>query len=182
MQILVTDYYTEARYYCERLCKLYSDLYGIRAIALRYFSVFGEREEHKGNYANVITQMIWCALKGKEFVIYGDGSQSRDLIYVKDVVEANIKALEYEENKFEVFNVGSGKSYSFNEMIEILRKNNLEIKVKYVENPIKNYVYKTLADVKKAEEILKFKAKYEVEEIIPKIIEYYKSKLNSIKI
>jgi len=182
MQILVTDYYTEARYYCERLCKLYSDLYGIRAIALRYFSVFGEREEHKGNYANVITQMIWCALKGKEFVIYGDGSQSRDLIYVKDVVEANIKALEYEESKFEVFNVGSGKSYSFNEMIEILRKNNLEIKVKYVENPIKNYVYKTLADVKKAKEILKFKAKYEVEKIIPKIVEYYKSKLDSIKI
>jgi nucleoside-diphosphate-sugar epimerase len=126
--------------------------------------------------------MIWCALKGKEFVIYGDGSQSRDLIYVKDVVEANIKALEYEENKFEVFNVGSGKSYSFNEMIDILRKNNLEIKVKYVENPIKNYVYKTLADVKKAKEILKFKAKYEVEEIIPKIIEYYKSKLDLIKI
>ena len=105
-----------------------------------------------------------------------------DLIYVKDVVEVNIKALEYEESKFEVFNAESGKSYSFNEMIEILRKNNLEIKVKYVENPIKNYVYKTLADVKKAKEILKFKAKYEVEEIIPKIVEYYKIKLDSIKI
>lgn len=184
MEIEVSDYYTEARYMCERLCKLYSKLYKVKSIALRYFSVFGEKEEYKGNYANVITQMIWHALKEKEFEIFGDGSQSRDLIYVKDVVEANLKALEFEnfgENTFEIFNVGSGKNYSFNEMINIIRKF-LDLKVKYINNPISNYVYHTLADIKKAEEILKFKAKSDINEVIRKLIKYYKEKVEKIKI
>ncbi|MDH5816034.1 MAG: NAD-dependent epimerase/dehydratase family protein [Candidatus Nezhaarchaeota archaeon] len=174
MPIFATDYYAEARYYCERLCKLYSDLYGVECVVLRYFSVYGEREEHKGSYANVLTQMMWCGLRGEGFVIYGDGSQTRDLIYVKDVVEANIKALEYGDSKFEVFNVGSGKAYSFNDMLNILKKHGLKVKATYVENPIKNYVYHTLADTKKAEELLKFKARWSIEEVVPKLIDYYR--------
>lgn len=177
MPILATDYYSETRYYCERLCKLYSDLYEVRCIALRYFSVYGEREEHKGVYANVLTQMIWCGLKGEEFVVYGDGSQTRDLIYVKDVVKANVKALEYEDSTFEVFNVGSGRAYSFNDMIDVLRKHGLGVRTSYVKNPIKNYVHHTLADTKKAEELLKFKAEWKVEEVAPKLIDYYRDVL-----
>ena len=174
MSVLVTDYYTEARYYCERLCKLYSDLHGVEVVALRYFSVYGEREQHKGGYANVLTQMIWSGLKGDEFVVYGDGLQSRDLIYVKDVVEANLKALEYRDSNFEVFNVGGGRAYSFKDMLNVLRSKGLEVKAKFVENPIKNYVYHTLADTKKAEELLKFKAKWRVEDVVPRLIDYYK--------
>jgi UDP-glucose 4-epimerase len=177
--VLVTDYYTEARYYCERLCKLYSDLYGVEAVILRYFSVYGEREQHKRGYANVLTQMIWSGLRGEEFVIYGDGSQTRDLIYVKDVVEANIKALEYGDNKYEVFNVGMGRAYSFKDLLNILRSKGLEIEVRFVENPIKNYVYHTLADTRKAEEVLKFKAKWKVEDVLPRLIDYYKRVLRS---
>ncbi|MEM0217139.1 MAG: NAD-dependent epimerase/dehydratase family protein [Candidatus Nezhaarchaeales archaeon] len=175
MSIFTTDYYAEARYYCERLCKLYSDLYGVKCVVLRYFSVYGEREEHKGEYANVLTQMVWCGLREDEFIIYGDGSQTRDLIYVKDVVEANIKALEYGDSKFEVFNVGSGRAYSFNDMLDILKKRGLEVKVTYIENPIRNYVYHTLADTKKAEELLKFRAKWSVEEVVPKLVDYYRN-------
>lgn len=177
MPILITDYYSEARCYCERLCKLYSDLYGVEIVALRYFSVYGEREEHKGSYANVLTQMMWYGLRGEEFVVYGDGSQTRDLIYVKDVVEANVKALEYGDSKFEVFNVGSGRAYSFNDMLSILKKHGLEVKASYVENPIKNYVYHTLADTRKAEELLKFRARWKVEEVAPKLIDYYRNLL-----
>ena len=178
MPVLVTDYYTEARYYCERLCKLYSDLHGVEVVALRYFSVYGEREQHKGVYANVLTQMIWSGLRGEEFVIYGDGSQSRDLIYVKDVVEANVKALEFDDytsnTKFEVFNVGSGRACSFKDVLSVLRDRGLEVRAKFVENPIKNYVYHTLADARKAEELLKFKARQRVEDVVPHLIDYYK--------
>ncbi|MFH7903303.1 MAG: NAD-dependent epimerase/dehydratase family protein [Candidatus Aenigmatarchaeota archaeon] len=184
MEIKVTDYYTEARYACERLCKLYGKLFKVKCISLRYFSVYGEREEYKGNYANVLTQMIWHALKQKEFEIFGDGNQSRDLIYVKDVVEANIKALEFEdfnEENFEIFNVGRGKLYSFNEIASLINKF-IELKIKYVNNPISNYVYHTLADIKKAEKKLKFKAKYDVEEILPKLIKYYQNNIEKIKI
>lgn len=184
MEIKVTDYYTEAKYLCERLCELYAKLFKIKCISLRYFSVFGENEEYKGKYANVITQMVWHALNQKEFEIFGDGSQSRDLIYVKDVVEANLKAMEFEDfNKipFEIFNVGSGKNYSFNDMANIVKKF-LDLRVKYVNNPINNYVHHTLADTTKAKEILKFKTKFEVEKILPKIIEYYSKKIQKIKI
>jgi UDP-glucose 4-epimerase len=177
MPVLVTDYYTEARYYCERLCKLYSDLHDVEVIVLRYFSVYGEREQHKGSYANVLTQMIWSGLKGDEFTIFGDGLQSRDLVYVKDVVEANVKALEYVDSKFEVFNVGGGRAYSFKEMLNVLRNNGLEVKARFVENPIKNYVYHTLADTKKTEELLKFKAKWRVEDVVPRLIDYYEKVL-----
>jgi len=177
MPVLVTDYYTEARYYCERLCKLYSDLHGVEVVALRYFSVYGEREQHKGGYANVLTQMIWSGLRGDEFVIYGDGSQTRDLIYVKDVVEANFKALEYGDGKFEVFNVGGGRAYSFKEMLDLLRGVGLEVRARFVENPVKNYVYHTLADTKKAEELLGFKAMWRIEDVLPRLISYYREAL-----
>ncbi len=178
MDIKVTDYYTEARLYCERLCKLYAYLHGVESVALRYFSVFGEREEHKGGYANVITQMLWSALKGQEFVVYGDGTQTRDLIYVKDVAEANIKALEFNDYtgnvKFEVFNVGSGIAYSFNDMAKLLKSHGLEVKLIYKENPIANYVYHTLADMTKAKQLLKFSPRHRVEDILPRLIDYYK--------
>jgi len=177
MPVLVTDYYTEARYYCERLCKLYSDLHGVEVVVLRYFSVYGEREQHKGGYANVLTQMIWSGLKGIEFTIFGNGSQSRDLVYVKDVVEANVKALGYGDSKFEVFNVGGGRAYSFKDMLNVLRNKGLEVKARFVENPIKNYVYYTLADTKKAEELLRFKAKWRLEDVAPRLIDYYKKVL-----
>jgi len=177
MPVLVTDYYTEARYYCERLCQLYSDLHDVEVVALRYFSVYGEREQHKRGYANVLTQMMWSGLRGEEFVIYGDGSQTRDLIYVEDVVEANLKALEYSDSKFEVFNVGGGRAYSFKDMLNMLRGSGLEVRAKFVENPIKNYVYHTLADTKKAEELLKFRARWRVEDVVPRLIDYYKKVL-----
>ncbi|MCS7093834.1 MAG: NAD-dependent epimerase/dehydratase family protein [Candidatus Aenigmarchaeota archaeon] len=183
MPIKVTDFYTEARLACERLCELYSKLFGVECISLRYFSVFGEREEFKGRYANVLTQMIWSALRGEEFVIYGDGEQSRDLIYVKDVIEANLKAVDFKDfssTKFEIFNVGSGKTFSFNQMAEIVNRK-IPLKVKYTENPIKNYVGKTMADTEKAEKLLGFGAKFQVSDTLGKLIKYY-SDLFEVKI
>ncbi|MDI9619639.1 MAG: NAD-dependent epimerase/dehydratase family protein [Candidatus Nezhaarchaeota archaeon] len=177
MEVKVTDLYTEARLYCERLCELYSRLYGVECVALRYFSVFGEREEHKGSYANVLTQMLWSALRGQEFAVYGDGRQSRDLIYVGDVVEANLKAADFNDYsagvKFEVFNVGSGRAYSFNEMAGLLRGQGLNVKVIYRENPVSNYVWHTLADMKKSAELLEFRPRRRVEEVLPRIVSYY---------
>jgi len=167
MPIYVTDYYTEARYYCERLAELYGKLHEVKSVGLRLFSIYGEREEKKGKYANVLTQMIWAKLKGEKFVIYGDGSQTRDLVYVKDAIRAFILAMERDVTG--IFNVGSGKSYSFNEMARMVG-----VDVEYIENPIKNYVYHTLADTKKAERELGFKTRVSVKEGLKKCIEYYK--------
>jgi UDP-glucose 4-epimerase len=180
MQIIPTDFYSEVRYAMERLAKVYNDLYGTKVVILRLFSVYGEREEFKGEYANLVTQFILAALKGETIKIFGDGTQTRDFIYVQDVVDAFIKAMNSNID-FDIFNVGRGKSYSLNEVIAMVsRILDVDVRVKYVENPIKNYVWHTLADTTKAEERLGFKAKVDLEEGIRKIIPYYKRFLESV--
>jgi UDP-glucose 4-epimerase len=173
MPIHVTDFYTECRYAIERLAKLYHDLYGLKVVILRLFSVYGPREEHKGEYANIVSQMIWSAMRREPFIIYGDGSQTRDFIYVGDVVEAFIKAMESDID-YDVFNVGFGKNYSFNEVAKMISDAlGREVRLVYKPNPIKNYVYHTLADTTKAEKMLGFKAKTPLREGIEKTIRAY---------
>lgn len=159
MKIHVTDFYTESKYYLERLAKLYHDLYNVSSIGLRLFSVYGRREKHKHEYANIVSQFIWRMLKDQSPIIYGDGTQSRDFINVDDVTEAFILAANSRFD-YEIFNVGTGVSYTFNEVVDLINDVlNKNIKAKYVPNPISNYVYHTLADTTKARTLLKFEAK-----------------------
>ncbi len=180
MQILPTDFYTEVRYFMERLADVYNQLYGIEVVACRLFSVYGPFEEHKGRYANLVSQFIWSMMKNEPPVIFGDGTQTRDFIFVEDVVEGFIRAAEYKADRFEVFNLGYGKNYSLNQLVEmineVLGKN---IKPKYVENPIKNYVMHTLADMTKSREVLGFRPKVSLEEGIERCVEHYSKKFSS---
>jgi len=171
MPIYVTDYYTECRYAIERLAKLYNNLYGVKSVGLRLFSVYGPKEEHKGKYANVVSQFLWSIMRDEPPIIYGDGSQTRDFIHVYDVVEAFMLSAD-KDFDCEIFNVGTGVSHSFNEVIKIinriLRKN---IKPIYKPNPIKNYVHHTLADTTKAEKMLGFKFKISLEDGIRSLVD-----------
>ena len=170
MEIKVTDYYTETRLCIERMAKLYYKLHGVKSIGLRLFSVYGPKEKAKGKYANLVSQFLWALQKKESPIIYGDGSQTRDFIYVKDVVDAFILAMS-SKIKCDIFNIGTGKSISLNQLVGMLNKIlKTNTKPKYIKNPIKNYVQHTQADPKKAEKILGFKAKYNLEEGIKKII------------
>ena len=173
MEIKVTDYYTEARYAIERLAELYHNLHNVESIGFRLFSVYGEREEFKGNYANLVTQFLWAMRKGERPVIYGDGTQTRDFIYVGDAVEAFIRAME-SDIEFDVFNVGTGKNYNLNELVKMLNDAlSTDMQPLYIDNPVKNYVHHTLADTKKARKELEFKSKTTLSEGIDIISEYY---------
>jgi UDP-glucose 4-epimerase len=173
MRPLISDFYTEARIAVERLVELYHNLKGLDAIILRYFSVYGPHEEFKGQYANNVSQFLWSLMRDGQPVIYGDGSQTRDLTFVDDVVRANMLAMDADMG-FGLFNVGSGKSYSFNEIVGMLNKKlGKDIQPKYVPNPIKNYVANTLASTDKAEKTLKFKSQIGLEEGVDRIVEYY---------
>lgn len=180
MPIKVRDWYGEVKYYCERLCHLWALRRGVECIALRFFSVFGEREEHKCEYANVITQMIWAGLEGREFRVYGDGLQARDLIYVKDVALAVASAIEYDfddkKPRFEVFNVGRGIAYSFLTMAELLRMHGLEVRLSLGHEEPPFYIRHTLADVRKMIRELGFTPQYAVEDVLPRVIEYYRER------
>ncbi|MEM2907211.1 MAG: NAD-dependent epimerase/dehydratase family protein [Candidatus Odinarchaeota archaeon] len=176
MDIKVTDYYTECRYYIERLLELYNRLYGLKYVALRLFSVYGPREEYKGKYANIITQFLWSILKRESPVIYGAGDQTRDFIYIDDVVEAIILSAEKDIEEG-VFNVGTGLQTSFKQIIELLNTHlKTNIQPRYVNNPITNYVQHTLADTRKSSMRLGFRARVNLTTGIGKIYKYYSAK------
>jgi len=163
MTIAVTDYYTEARLAMERLAELYHRLYGVGSAGMRFFSVYGPREESKKQYANMVSQFLWQMRREEVPVIYGDGSQTRDFIHVHDVVRALSLAMGSDCQG--VFNVGTGRACSFNEVIGMINAQlGTNIKQKYIENPIKNYVKDTLADTSKCREALGFLARISLEE------------------
>jgi UDP-glucose 4-epimerase len=172
MSVPVTDYYIEARYFMERLAKLYSDLYSVKVVGLRYFSIYGPGEKYKGKYANLVTQFLWDIKAGRSPIVFGDGNQRRDFTYVDDVVEANLLALKYPHS--DIFNVGTGRSVSINETVELLNKKmGTSIKPTYKANTIKNYVKETLADTSKAKSALGFSAKVNLEEGIDHLLRFY---------
>ena len=171
--IYITDYYTEARYALERLAKLYSILHGVKSVGLRYFSVYGDGEESKGRYANLISQFLWDMRKNKAPVIYGDGEQTRDFIHVEDVVRANMEAFQYLQlgNSSDIFNVGTGCYHSLNQVVEKLNAAlKKKIKPDYVKNTIPNYVARTHASMMKTGHVLGFKAEIKLDEGIRRLI------------
>ncbi len=171
-QILVTDYYTEARLAIERIAELYRTLFNVSSVGLRFFSVYGPKESSKKQYANMVTQFLWEMMKGNAPVIYGDGSQTRDFIYVRDIVRALRLAMDSDYHG--ILNAGTGKAYSFNQVIGILNQEmGLDVTPKYVDNPIKNYVRHTLAETKKSKEILGFEAQITLEEGIRSQVGFY---------
>ena len=172
MVIGVTDYYTEARLAMERMAELYQRLYGIASVGLRFFSVYGPREEAKKQYANMVTQFLWDMKAGKRPLVYGDGTQTRDFTYVLDVVRAMRLAMDSDYHG--ILNVGTGEAWSFNEVIELLnRMMDLSLEAQYTENPIKNYVLQTLADTAKAERTIGFRSRFGLKEGIGELIRFY---------
>lgn len=169
MQIVPGTFYEATRLAIENYAKIYTELYGVKAIGLRYFSVYGPKEEAKKRFANLISQFMWAMAKEESPVVYGDGNQTRDFTYVKDVVRANLLAMK--SGKTGIFNIGTGVSHTVNDMIRILNEcMGKDIKPKYVANPIKNYVYDTLADTMKSEKELGFKAEYSLRKGIQELV------------
>lgn len=173
MPVHVTDYYTECRYSMERLAELYHRLHKVSSIGLRLFSVYGSNETYKQQYANCLTQFLWAMKQGEAPVIFGDGSQTRDLTHVLDVVTAfNLAAAS--NIQYGIFNVGTGTAYSFNEIVTLLNQAlDTDITPTYIDNPIQNYVGRTRADTQKAEKQLGFKASINLPQGIQNIIDAY---------
>jgi UDP-glucose 4-epimerase len=161
-QTITPKTFYEASFYCrEILARSYYLENGLNSIGLRYFSVYGPNEKHKGNFANNISQFLWNMTNGDSPIIYGDGTQTRDFTFVDDVVQANILALQSEEREFGIYNIGTGTETSFSRIVEIINQHlGTDIRATYVDNPIKNYVRKTKADISLAKSELGYEAKW----------------------
>ncbi len=164
------DYYTEVRITMERLARVYYDLHKVSSVGMRFFSIYGPREHAKGKYANNISQFLWGMRLDEPPEIYGDGKQTRDFVHVSDVVNACIMASK-KKIDCEAINVGTGKGTSFNHVIKLLNKL-LEKSIEpiYCPNPIKNYVYHTLADLTKARKLLGYQPSVDLDEGVRQLV------------
>jgi len=146
----------------EELARYYSERFGLNAIGLRYFSVYGIHEESKGKHANLITKALLAAKNAiKHPVIEGYPNYSRDYVFVLDVIQANLLAMK-SGNRFAIYNVGSGESHTLKEVIEIIGEiSGKKIEPTYV--PQKSQRIKhTLADISKIKEELGCNFKYDI--------------------
>ena len=145
----------------EKLCKMYTDLFGLKTITFRYFNVYGDRAPRKGQYAPVIGIFFRQRDAEEELTIVGDGEQRRDFVHVSDVVNANIMAAignPDEEAYGQVYNIGSGKNYSVNEIASWISDKQTNIPPRVGE------VRVSLANITKMYETFGWKPKVELED------------------
>ena len=160
----------------EHYSKLFHDVYGLKTISLRYFNVYGPRQDRESNYSNLIPKFIGLMQKNEQPKIYGDGTQTRDFTYVEDVVSANIASMKSNNKKIfgEVFNIGSGNRISVNEIAENISKL-LGSKINPVyADPIIEPKH-TLADVSKAKNLLDWQPNASISVGLKKTVEYFKN-------
>jgi len=154
--------YANQKYYGELCCKMFSALYNIETVSLRYFNVFGERQNLGGAYATVVGIFIKQILDNQPLTINGNGMQRRDFTYVGDIVRANILASKSLKVGYgEIINIGSGKNVSINSLADMIGGEK-----KYMDalkEPFAN-----LADIRKAKELLGWEPLVEIESWINK--------------
>ena len=156
------------KYVCEQFGKLFSNLYKIPIVSLRYFNVYGPRIDFDSEYSLVIGKFLKLKAEGKPLTIYGDGNQTRGFCYVDDVVEANILAMESKKIKGgEVINIGSEKSYSINYLAKLIGGN-----VKYLPTRPGDVLH-TKADISLAKKLLNWSSKVSLEEGLEKTKQWF---------
>jgi len=161
--------YSVQKYMQELYVDLYNKLYGLPAVMLRYFNVYGtKRQTEKGSYPNVLAAFSKQKREKGKVYVTGDGEQTRDMIHVFDIVDANITAMYSDLKDAEVFNIGTGKAVSINEMAKYF-----ECPIEYIE-PRPAEAKHLFADITKVEKLLNWKPKISFQEGIRGYIEQTK--------
>lgn len=174
--------YAIDKFAAEKYVLSYNDLYGIPTSAVRFFNVFGCNQNSKSPYSGVISILIDCykkLLNGEEviFSLFGDGNQSRDFIYIEDVIKALDLVSKNQNSLGEVYNIGTGKATSLNKLIEIINTSlNVNLQIIYKESRLGD-IQDSLADITKIKNI-GFIPNYSIEEGLKNYLEYefFKSK------
>lgn len=158
----------------EEYARLYTELYGLDTYGLRYFNVFGKRQDPQGAYAAVIPKFIKQLLKDEQPLIHGDGKQSRDFTYIENVIEANLKACKApHDSAGQAFNVAYGGRECLLDMYQMLCKA-LNKKIEPIFGPErKGDIKHSNADISKAKEFLGYQPEWSFEKGIKEAIEWY---------
>jgi UDP-glucuronate 4-epimerase len=154
----------------ELLCHTYSHLYGIRCVCLRFFTVYGARQRpdlaiHK------FTKLI---SEGRPIPVFGDGTMRRDYTYIDDIIQGVRAAMDYDQSRYEIFNLGESQTVQLNELIRLLEKS-LDARAIIDRRPMQpGDVPATYADITKARELLGYNPTTKIEEGIPKFVEWFR--------
>ena len=161
----------------ELYCQAFYHIYGLETIALRYFNVFGPRQDPKSQYAAVVPKFITALLHGEPPTIFGDGEQSRDFTYIENVVEANLLAAKASGVAGEVFNIACGERITINELACMLAEI-IGVNIEPEHTPPRSGdVLHSLADISKAKRLLGYEVKVSTPEGLEQTVEWYKSHL-----
>lgn len=167
--------YAVAKLVGEYYCQVFTRVYSLETISLRYFNVFGPRQDPSSQYSGVISRFISALLKDEQPVIYGDGEQSRDFTYIDNVVDANLKAAETTRGLGSIINVATGQRISLNQLLSELKhltgKNHLNA---IYEEPRVGDVVHSLADISRAREFLNFEPRVGLREGLQLTIDWWK--------
>jgi nucleoside-diphosphate-sugar epimerase len=155
--------YAVAKLVGEHYCQVFTRVYGLETISLRYFNVFGPRQDPSSQYSGVISRFISALLEGERPVIYGDGEQSRDFTYIDNVVDANLKASESTNGIGQVINIANGERISLNQLLGELKSltGKYDVVADYKE-PRAGDVKHSLADITRARNLLGFKPRVDL--------------------
>lgn len=166
--------YALQKYIGERYCRLFSQLYSLGTVSLRYFNVFGPKQDPNSIYSAVIPRFIDALLEGHSPIIFGDGEQSRDFTYIDNVVQANLLAMYVDRLNGEPINIACGKRISLNQLLAILY-DIFGSKVSPIyEEARKGDVKHSLADIRKGRQILNYEPNVGIEAGLKKTVEYFK--------
>ncbi|MER3428218.1 MAG: LPS biosynthesis protein WbpP [Pyrinomonas sp.] len=167
--------YAAAKLVGEYYCQVWTRTYGLETVALRYFNVFGPRQDPSSPYSGVISRFIAALMKGERPLIFGDGEQSRDFTYVENVVQANLKAAESPSAVGYVINVGNGCRVTLNQLLEALKKltGRTDLEPEY-HQPRPGDVRHSLADITRARQLLGYEPTVGLEEGLRRTIEWWK--------
>jgi len=162
----------------EYYSKVFTELYGLETVSLRYFNVFGPRQDPTSQYASVIPRFIRWANRGDPLEVHGDGLQSRDFTYIDNVVSANLLAAHSWEGIGGVFNVGQGKAYTLLDLVELLQEilgRELHL-LHTAERP--GDVRHTLADISQTKLCLGYQPQVSFEEGLARTAKYFSSQID----
>jgi UDP-glucose 4-epimerase len=168
--------YAAAKLVGEYYCQVWTRVYNFETVSLRYFNIFGPRQDPSSQYSGVISRFISALMSGGRPVIYGDGGQSRDFTYVKNAVDANLRAAETVGGVGQVINVANGERTTLNELLEVLKRvtGKTGVEPEHRETRVGD-VRDSLADITLARELLGYEPRVGLEEGLRKTVEWWRT-------
>jgi len=165
--------YALQKYIGEQYCRLFYQLYGLDSVSLRYFNIFGPKQDPNSVYSAVIPRFIDALLHDRPPIIFGDGEQSRDFTFIENVVQANLLAMSAEHLHGEAMNIACGKRISLNQLLKILKKILGSKLTPIYQEPRKGDVRHSLADIRKSKIFINYIPKVGTEEGLNKTVEFF---------